>query len=117
MAGLDVHEPRKWVPLEKVLYVGRLINSTRLNAVLCSSWERVRASNAQLMLFNGIWSAVLGLQGQILELAKKKHVLLADGTMPEPSRVAALANAPVTVVTLISTSDSGQFIRLKVESL
>ena len=37
--------------------------------------------------------------------------------MPEPSRVAALANAPVTVVTLISTSDSGQFIRLKVESL
>ena len=60
VAGLDVHEPRKWVPLEKVLYVGRLINSTRLNAVLCSSWERVRASNAQLMLFNGIWSVRAG---------------------------------------------------------
>ena len=93
------------------------MNPTRLNVVLCSAWERIRTSNAQLMLFNGIWSAAPGLHGQILDLAKKRHVLLADGAMPEPSRVVALANAPVHMVTLTSTSDSGQFIRLKVESL
>ncbi len=45
-------------------------------------WPGISSSKAPIVLLNGVWSAVPELQADIMHLAAKKHVIVADEMVP-----------------------------------
>lgn len=76
--GLDTHKPDTFVPVHGVLYLCSPCSSAELGAILRYVWASTVDSEAQLLLFNGIWSTGREAQAKTVELAKDHNVLVAD---------------------------------------
>jgi hypothetical protein len=76
--GLDAHRPDTFVPVRDVLYLRRSCSPTELQALLRGIWPVVTSSEAQLLIFNGIWRQLTDVRTKIAELAKGHNVLIAD---------------------------------------
>jgi hypothetical protein len=76
--GLDLHEPSWFVPIATMLY---LRNSRRLGETLKTVrrlWPELRSSKRPLILLNGIWSLAPELRKDIVNMAERRHVIVAD---------------------------------------
>jgi hypothetical protein len=76
--GLDAHRPDTFVPVSGVLYLRRSCTSTELPTVVRGVWPLVANSEAQLLLFNGIWRTAPDTRAKIVEMAKSRNVVVAD---------------------------------------
>lgn len=76
--GLDLHEPNWFVPVETVLYLKGSADPQHASAPVRRVWKDIIASEKPLVLLNGIWSAWPELRDDILLLAARKHVIIAD---------------------------------------
>jgi len=110
--GIDVHEPRNFVPLESVLYIRELVAHARLQEIVLDQWPTIRNAKAPCLVFNGIASAVPNLIPSILELAERRHVILADSVPVKASCIAADTLALARVVEILPTQ--GRSSRIKV---
>jgi hypothetical protein len=78
VGGVDVHKPDRFVPVNGVLYLGPGWDSADRAAVALSVCKQIEECPAQLLLLNGVWSALPEEQTQILRLAGHRNVILAD---------------------------------------
>jgi hypothetical protein len=81
LAGMDTHTPREFVPIESVLYFRDTLTPQRLGSLVHEKWRQVTRSNAPLLMFNGILSVAPDLLPEIVALAKKRHVVVAEPSM------------------------------------
>jgi hypothetical protein len=44
--GLDLHEPKKWVPLERLVYFREPLHPARAKELITQMWPKIRSSNA-----------------------------------------------------------------------
>lgn len=114
--GLDIHMPTAFVPCETVVYLRNPINRERARQIVLNEWPGIQASSAPLVLLNGIWSMVPELRDGILNLARKKHVVLADALPPQRRDAADKKIGPVHVLTLTPAGDQPYFIKISCQS-
>jgi hypothetical protein len=76
--GIDVHPAVSFVPVGGVFYPRHVCSQGELVPVVRNIWPMVRDCEAALFIFNGLWSAVPVLRDEIVALAKRGNVLLAD---------------------------------------
>jgi hypothetical protein len=110
VAGIDLHEPRKWVPIESLTYFRSPISPVVAKKLVQKSWPEVINAGAKLVLLNGVWAIAPELHPKILAEAHSRHVVLTAGSVPP----AVAVDAPISIVT-ISPRDSEHAIRLRVE--
>lgn len=77
-AGIDLHEPDWFVPLEAVLYLKGPANAPQTGELVRRTWPEILRTDKPLVLLNGIWSALPDLHNEILDLATRRHVIVAD---------------------------------------
>jgi hypothetical protein len=114
--GIDVHSPSKWVPVVGVVYLRDPLPIARVQELAIRTWPQIRSSNSRLVLFNSIWSTGPSLQDEILKLAKGRHVILADAKCPEARELAERYGVPVHVVTVSTSGEDKNWIRVGVEA-
>jgi len=115
VAGLDVYPPKKWVPIEGVWYGRQALPPAKRAEVFREAWPTIRASSAQLFVFIGIWSVAAELQKEILNLANSRLVVIASDTEPDIKKIATLIQSPLHVVTIQTTVEPAQSIKINVE--
>jgi hypothetical protein len=76
--GLDMHKPDTFVPVNGVLYLCKPCSPAEIGPILRDVWPTIADSEAQLLLFNGIWSAGPDFRVKAGEMAKDRNVLIAD---------------------------------------
>jgi hypothetical protein len=114
IAGFDVHEPKKFVPVQGVIYCKQPLSSSKLESLIVAAWNGIVGSNARLLILNGVWSVASGLRSSISRLAEKRHVIIADALPPEPAELAHTAHAKVNVITLSQAKESAAWIRVSI---
>ena len=117
VAGLDIHQPQKMVPLAGLVYFKEPLPVTKLRRLAQEAWPEIRSSNARLLLFDGIWSAVPTLRDQIAELGSTRHVVLADPDGPDPAGLARATGNTVNVITIDHAKENPSWIRLRVAAI
>ena len=82
-AGMDVHTPKTFVPIESVTYFKESLPSQRLNALLRETWRKVQRSKAPLLLFNAVLSNGGVSCSEISRLARRHHVIVTEPLMTQ----------------------------------
>lgn len=116
VGGLDIHEPRKFVPVETLLYLKEPLSSETVKGHIRNAWPSVTSARHRLLLFNGVWSATPELREAILDLASKQHVVLTVDQIPEFRSGATWKRLITHIVTLSPVREHEQWIRLKVQA-
>lgn len=78
VAGLDLHGDSALVPVPGVVYLGPARDPVELRAGVRAHWPP--DSTSHLVLLNRLWCALPELQPEVLQLAKTRHLLIADAT-------------------------------------
>jgi hypothetical protein len=117
IAGLDIHEPRKWVPIETMTYFREPLCRVKLNQLVRVAWPAIAESGAKLVLLNGIWSVAPELQPEILKLAHQHQVVIADAKTPGPHNLPVSLASPVHVVKVGPAREHLSWIQTEVESI
>jgi hypothetical protein len=81
-AGIDLHPSVGFVPVESLVYLDYAADSDRVRQLVLEIWPRILTSSAGLLIFNGLWSRVPEIRGDLLRCARHKHVVLAEAQMP-----------------------------------
>ena len=116
ISGLDVHEPRKWVPVENVVYLKEAIPAPVRRALINQAWPGICGSDAALFLFNGVWSEAPELRAGILGLAREHHVIVTVAAQPTSNELESVPDAPVHVVSVSPAREHESWIRIRTES-
>lgn len=114
IAGVDIHEPRRWVPLENVIYIREPLSPARVKKAVLDAWPVARSAQARVLLLNGIWSVAPDLHGEILEEAKNRHVIVTAPKIPEPDELKGVVKGPIHVLTISQPRENEKWIRFKV---
>ena len=77
-AGIDLHEPDWFVPVEGLFYLKGPADPVHADEPVRQTWPEIIRANEPLILLNGLWSAFPDLRSGILSLASRKHVVVAD---------------------------------------
>lgn len=117
VAGLDAHEPRKFVPAHGISYCRQPMNSSELQGIISATWPEISVSTARFILFNGIWPAAGNLRGSILKLASNHHLILADPTLPDAPDIKCITKAKTHVITVSTARENSAWIRIAVTVL
>ncbi len=109
-AGIDLHVPAGWVPVESLLYLDETTAFKILRQDVLANLPRVLNRRSKLLLFNGVLSAVPEARTDMLKCARRKHVIVAEEFMPELKEVRRQLSGPIHVLTLLpSKCHFGQF--------
>jgi len=115
VAGIDVHEPRKWVPVDSVIYIKEPLPLETARKNIAEMWPAIRSSQARLILLNEVWGLMPELHQEILELGLKHHVVVTVPKAPEDLK--AGSKASTHLITMSQPRPGDQWIRLKVEAM
>ena len=100
VAGLDLHRPRNFVPVESVTYIDGSIGLKHVRQLTLRVWTRILTSKAPIMLFNGVWSAVPQVREDLVRCTKLKHVVIAEEAIPHLADLKRRVTTPIHVLTL-----------------
>lgn len=78
ICGLDVHRPDSFVPVPGVLYFRNPSDSAQVKRIILTQWNEIENSSADVFLFNGVWALLPEIRDNILRLAKRHIVMVAD---------------------------------------
>jgi hypothetical protein len=106
VAGIDVNEPRTWVPVESVIYFEQLQSPQLLRQGIAAVWPQIIGTKAGMIMLNGVWSLNPELHRPILELARTRLVVLADQNLPEATTQFPGARYLVTVTATREDADA-----------
>jgi hypothetical protein len=82
IAGFDVHYPDRFAPIPGVRYwLSRRRNPEA--HLLLREWTMVEDSPARLIFLNGVLSILPSLTEKIIALARRRHVVVADQSIPQ----------------------------------
>lgn len=110
--GLDINQPSRLVPVETMLYLRNPLETARARQAIQNVWPEIRASQSPLLLFNGVWSLVPELRNEMLNWAKRRHVIIADANPPDRSQLVRKKIKPVHVLWLSQVSANPALIHI-----
>jgi hypothetical protein len=99
-AGIDLHLPTRFVPVESLVYIDEALGPNHVRQLIQRIWPRVLTSAAPQLFFNGVWSAVPEVRDDLLRCARFKHVIIAEQGMPDVRHLKAKVSTPIHVLTL-----------------
>jgi hypothetical protein len=112
--GIDIHEPRKLVPVETLVYLKEPLPPDQAKQAIRETLPSVCSAKSRLILLNGVWSMAAEMHEQIFRQGLNQHVVLTVDRVPQ---IVSKASRPVThVITLAPARENEQWIRLKVEA-
>ena len=111
LAGIDLHRPTRFVPLEECIYFDGSAGLDHVRPAAIKVWPKVLTSSARLIILNGVW-AIQELRADILKLAARTHVLLAAAEPPNMAMVRRTVFAPVHLLTLSESKSVKGRIRI-----
>lgn len=111
--GFDVHAPKKFVPVQGVLYPRKAGSPAEMRRLAREAWPMIAEGAARLVLLNGIWRVAPELQKQIIRLAAKRQVIISDDFANRPP---ALDKHTSGHVVTVSHLDLGRF-SIRIEAL
>ena len=109
-SGLDIFEPRKLVPVERVIYLNEAMPALEMRRLMVENWPVILASKAQLLLLNGVWSTAPELREEILRLSTMRHVVVTVAKSPD----SALLNG--CIVTLSVARENSDWLRIAIRN-
>lgn len=115
VCGIDVHEPDWFVPVEDVIYLHNLLDPYRLRECLCRAWPGITEMKSRLTLLNGIWSIAQEADAEIIQLAARRHLVVADGFRFGLEELARRGIAPIHVLSV--TEEKEGRMRVQVQGL
>lgn len=116
VAGLDVHRPDTFVPVVGLSYLHHPLCPTETMRQILQTWPTVRVAKG-LVLLNGVWSKAPGLQPQILDLARRAHVIVADQVIFAPKQPIGILPSPAHLVTVSPARECPEWLRVEVHAL
>jgi hypothetical protein len=117
IAGLDIHEPKRFVPVHGVTYFRQPLSLSKLQSAAATAWNGISTSNAQLMIFNGVWSTLPELRTSIALMGEDRHVIIADDVVGVPAEFLGNLQAKVNVITLSQAKENPAWIRVSISVL
>jgi hypothetical protein len=80
-------------------------------------WPKFLGAKSQLLVLNGIWSAVPGFRTNIAAVALGRNVIVADDFGPEVARLRQWPKVQSTLVTVSFQDRSEHQLDVRIESL
>lgn len=111
IAGLDLHRPDRFVPIETCTYIDGTAGFDRIRCLILKLWPRVITKSATLLLFNGVWP-LAELRQDILRRTARAHVVLASSEMPDIALLRCNVFSPLHVVSLAESKSVRGGIRV-----
>jgi len=95
VTGIEIHDAKRYVPVSGVRIIDETLPTAQIRELIGDIWPRILTSSAKLALFNRLLSVIPESVGDLIRMAKVKHVVLA---VKSPEAVYDLArNTPVRV--------------------
>ena len=113
--GIDLYQPDWFVPVETMLYLKGLTDAAHLRGLVRRFWPEIMRTKAPLVLLNGIWSNVPELRGDILSLAARKHVVVADQQISVP-RTALQSEHPLHALSVSAARQNADWIAVEISA-
>lgn len=117
VAGLDIHEPRKWVPLERLVYFKHQFSSDKLKKLILEAWPAVRISKARLLLMNEVWAIAPELRPEIVEQANHRHIIITAPDVAMSYEKPSIIKTPIHTLRIAAQRENERLIRVKIEPL
>jgi len=113
VAGIDLHDPSWFVPVETMLYLKGPSDPVHVGGLVRRIWPEILGTKKPIILLNGIWSALPEVRNDILSLAARRHVIVADQQITVP-RVALQADHPVHSLSISTARENINWISVQV---
>jgi hypothetical protein len=78
VCGVDIRMPDRFVPVRGVVYLNQPLGTDRIKDLASKALASIRSANNCFVLLNGIWGTIPESHEEILALAGKCHVVVAD---------------------------------------
>jgi hypothetical protein len=117
VAGFDVHAPDWFVPVPGLKYLHNLFHPALLREAIRQGWPQVASGKVQLICLNGIWTVMPDMQKEILALAARFPVVVADASIIEASRLRKNVAAPANLVTVAEGHGTDKGILVAIQAL
>jgi hypothetical protein len=117
VTGVDIHRPDQFVPVIGLSYLNNLLRARDIEREFKRVWPALCAAKARLILLNGIWQHVPALQSEILDAARKSHVVIADALTLKPTGLTRCVRTPVHVVTVSPARERPEWIRIEIQGI
>ncbi len=100
-AGLDLHLPANFVPVESLLYIDHTIGAEEQRQLVVANLHRILTRRSALLLFNGVWSAAPEFRPDLSRCALQKHVILAEENLPALKHLNGPKTTPIHILRLL----------------
>jgi hypothetical protein len=111
VAGIDLHDPTWFVPIETMSYLKGPANPAQAGGLVRRVWPEIVSSKKPIVLLNGIWSALPELHNDILSLATRRHIIVADQQISMP-RAALPTEHPFHTLSISAARENANWIRV-----
>lgn len=116
VAGIDIFEPRKWVPIENVHYLAQPQPAKQLREIVLAAWPAIQTSPAQTLLLNGVLSIAPEMQNAIIVEAEKRKVVVAEKEASEMLLAISKGLERGHVITIHQISPGDPLIHVRVDA-
>jgi len=117
VAGFDVHEADWFVLVPGLTYLHNVFHPALLRQALRQGWKQVGSNKVQLICLNGIWTVLPEMQKEILAMAARFPVVVADAATIDPYRLEKELKAPANLVTVSQDPNTGSGILIAIQAL
>jgi hypothetical protein len=116
VTGIDVHRPDTFVPVVGVSYLFESLHPTKIADQIRQAWPAVRGAKARLVLLNGVWSKTRDLHREIIDLARRAHVIVADQVIFPPEQIVETLPCPLHLVTVTPARECPEWLRVEIQA-
>ncbi len=113
VAGIDLHDPNWFVPIETMLYLKGAAGPNQVSGLVRRIWPEIIGTKEPVILLNGIWAAMPELRNDILALAARRHVILADQQI-SVSRVTKQVENPLHTLSVSAVRENPTWIAVQI---
>ena len=111
--GVEFQPVLAWAPIPGTIHVSP---HGELRQQLQRAWAKIQqAKDASVILLGHVWNRIPHMHPQILELARRCHVLVADEILKPEDLVRRIAG-PVHMITVMPAREQPEWIRVTIRS-
>lgn len=109
--GAELHDVLTWAPVPGV---SALLPHGEVRQQFQRLWSKIKqASDGSLVLLGGVWNRVSHLHSEMVQLAGRCHVVVAD-EFPKPDELTRRIPRPVCTLTVTPAREQPEWIRVAV---
>jgi hypothetical protein len=83
--GLDSHAPDWFVPVPGVTYLDNILQTQKLRQEFAKAWPQITSSKGALVILNGPWAQLPGINEKALALAQNCHIVITQKPPLQPA--------------------------------